>query len=113
MTRYATKHTLAGCTLLEKTIYCYGGVLAVNQIDFSAETVKEFLTLDVSHNLTWNELASNWTEMTQNYSQNTLLEQNGNFAMVNVPQAFLINGGLGWGAAIWDSMTDTILTRLL
>ncbi|KAF7727822.1 hypothetical protein EC973_006935, partial [Apophysomyces ossiformis] len=85
----------------------------LNYINFPSEATQEFYKLDVSHNLTRNELASNWTQLQSNIDPNPVVECNADFAMVNVPQAFLINGGVGFGAASWDPISGTLTTTLL
>ncbi|KAF7732837.1 hypothetical protein EC973_000113 [Apophysomyces ossiformis] len=120
-TEFCTRSTLKGCTLLRNTIYCYGGIPATIVFRYRAETYQGFYKLDVSRNLTRDELMSNWTQLNDDVpfdsKPNMTLEANADFAMVPIPnQASVVNGGVGYGAAV---LTDTAngkkipMTRLL
>ncbi|KAF7725251.1 hypothetical protein EC973_000339 [Apophysomyces ossiformis] len=90
--------------MCRKTIFCYGGLNGPREILFKAETYYGFHTLDVSRNVTRNQLMSNWTDLEDDLFPQYLrshAEQNADFAMVNVPDnAFVVNGGIGYGVAV-------------
>ncbi|KAF7732838.1 hypothetical protein EC973_000114 [Apophysomyces ossiformis] len=73
-------------------------------MNYPSEALEGFYKLDMSRNLTVNEMWTNWTQLEHElpaYDGADPLERNADFAMVTIPnQAFVVNGGVGYGAAV-------------
>ncbi|KAF7732848.1 hypothetical protein EC973_000124 [Apophysomyces ossiformis] len=98
-------------------MYCYGGIVNASVFNYPAPSLEGFYELDISHDLTLNQVQTGWTQLqgdvnaTQKY--NFTLEANADFAIVTVPhQAFVLNGGAGQGVPIIGAEGGFVTTLL-